>query len=156
MSRFHTPEPLQEAACGTPAGANRHRDLGEPVCDTCTHGLARYRRRLRAATAGGGESVRIDCDDLDFPSQYEMPRVCKTPVGEWARRAACIGKPPHWWFPDTETITPEAAEALTICAACPVRDECLDHALDNNEPHGIWGGASETERRRLRRNRGAA
>lgn len=53
MSRHFTAEPLQEAACGTPSGANRHKDLGEPICESCLRGLARYRRRLRANNRGG-------------------------------------------------------------------------------------------------------
>ncbi len=54
MGRWNDFEPLQEAACGTPAGAARHRDLGEDICPSCKRGLARYRRQLRAATTGGG------------------------------------------------------------------------------------------------------
>ena len=45
--------------------------------------------------------------------------------------------------------------ARAICAGCPVHDECLDHALDVGEPHGIWGGLNELQRRRLRQRRSA-
>jgi WhiB family transcriptional regulator, redox-sensing transcriptional regulator len=38
-----------------------------------------------------------------------------------------------------------------ICMACPVREECLDYALSNDERFGIWGGLSERERRRAKR-----
>jgi len=41
------------------------------------------------------------------------------------------------------------AKAKAICAECPVRAECLDYALDIREPHGIWGGLTEAERRLL-------
>ena len=34
---------------------------------------------------------------------------------------------------------------------CVVKDECLDFALRANQEAGIWGGTSEDERRRLRR-----
>ncbi|MDU4245002.1 MAG: WhiB family transcriptional regulator, partial [Varibaculum cambriense] len=40
------------------------------------------------------------------------------------------------------------------CELCEVRDECLSYALENDERFGIWGGLSERERRRLRRNVG--
>ncbi len=32
---------------------------------------------------------------------------------------------------------------------CIVRQDCLDFALRVHEPHGIWGGLTEAERRRL-------
>jgi WhiB family redox-sensing transcriptional regulator len=41
------------------------------------------------------------------------------------------------------------ARAKSICAECPVRAECLDYALSIREPHGIWGGLTEAERRLL-------
>ncbi|ONK24265.1 hypothetical protein BLX87_06150, partial [Bacillus sp. VT-16-64] len=34
---------------------------------------------------------------------------------------------------------------------CPVSTACLDYALAKDERFGIWGGMSERERRRLRR-----
>ena len=49
---------------------------------------------------------------------------------------------------DTERRARERA-AKRVCAACPVRRECLDFALRLREPFGIWGGLTESERRRL-------
>jgi hypothetical protein len=40
-------------------------------------------------------------------------------------------------------------EAQAICAHCKVKTECLDYALENRIDTGIWGGASERERRRI-------
>lgn len=58
MSRWRDPEPVQEAACGTPAGANRHVDHNEPVCQECKRAAARYRRELRRTDSGGGRDER--------------------------------------------------------------------------------------------------
>jgi WhiB family redox-sensing transcriptional regulator len=44
--------------------------------------------------------------------------------------------------------------ARALCRACPVRQACLDYSLSVQEPHGIWGGLNELERRRLLRQRG--
>ena len=41
------------------------------------------------------------------------------------------------------------ARARAICAQCSVKEDCLSYALDIREPHGIWGGASEAERRQM-------
>ncbi|MGW0366169.1 WhiB family transcriptional regulator [Streptomyces sp. NPDC002990] len=41
------------------------------------------------------------------------------------------------------------AAAKEVCALCPVQPDCLDHALQVQEPYGVWGGLSEAERRRL-------
>ena len=44
-------------------------------------------------------------------------------------------------------------EARSFCRTCPVRTECLAHALDQRIEFGVWGGATERERRALLRSR---
>jgi WhiB family transcriptional regulator, redox-sensing transcriptional regulator len=44
-------------------------------------------------------------------------------------------------------------EARSFCRTCPVRTECLAHALDQRIEFGVWGGATERERRALLRRR---
>jgi WhiB family transcriptional regulator, redox-sensing transcriptional regulator len=62
--------------------------------------------------------------------------------------------PGHLERRDDKRRREEAARAL--CAACPVQVDCLDYALVVQEPHGIWGGLNELERRRLLRRRAEA
>jgi len=67
---------------------------------------------------------------------------------------------PAWWFAglcaqtDPELFFPEKGgsvrEAKAVCAGCPVRAQCLAHALAHGERYGVWGGLSEPERRRLK------
>jgi hypothetical protein len=52
------------------------------------------------------------------------------------------------WFPDKGG---QALTAKAVCAACPVRMACLLHALAEGEEFGIWGGAGEPQRRKLRK-----
>jgi WhiB family redox-sensing transcriptional regulator len=72
----------------------------------------------------------------------------------WESRARCRDVeagcfiPPLREEPDVERRARERA-AKQVCAACPVRQECLDYALRMREPFGIWGGLNEAERRTL-------
>jgi WhiB family redox-sensing transcriptional regulator len=43
--------------------------------------------------------------------------------------------------------------AQRTCSECPVKAPCLEYALDNHVDHGVWGGTSERERRRILRRR---
>ncbi|MGH8988615.1 MAG: WhiB family transcriptional regulator [Acidimicrobiales bacterium] len=36
-----------------------------------------------------------------------------------------------------------------MCASCVVRADCLEYAISIREPHGIWGGLNEVERKQL-------
>ena len=68
----------------------------------------------------------------------------------WRQRAACKGVDPDIFYPTSDE---EAEEAKAICATCPVREACLEYALANRERDGVWGGATERERRRMVRQR---
>src|SRR5262252_3392342 len=71
----------------------------------------------------------------------------------WQRQANCMGVDPDLFFPERGASTREAKE---VCRGCVVREDCLEFALVNGEKFGIWGGMSERERRRLRRQRAQA
>ncbi len=64
----------------------------------------------------------------------------------WQSRGLCRGLPPDIFFPDDRGSSDIAKR---ICAGCPVRAECLEYALAIREPFGVWGGASERDRRRI-------
>lgn len=67
---------------------------------------------------------------------------------EWQEQALCAQTDPEAFFPEKGGST---REAKRICQACPVQDDCLEFALEHDERFGIWGGLSERERRRLKR-----
>ncbi|MDA8283645.1 MAG: WhiB family transcriptional regulator [Actinomycetota bacterium] len=72
----------------------------------------------------------------------------------WQARAACRGPNTLIFFPPSHFERKDdregrEAKAKAICASCAVRRDCLDYALRIREPHGIWGGMNETERRAL-------
>lgn len=66
----------------------------------------------------------------------------------WKEDALCASTDPEAFFPEKGGST---REAKRVCAACDVRVECLEFALDHDERFGIWGGLSERERRRLKK-----
>lgn len=67
-----------------------------------------------------------------------------TDPGDWRDRARCADTDTNM-FPTDGNIRP----ALNLCSLCPVREPCLEYALANRIDHGIWGGKSERERRRI-------
>ncbi|HEX9643636.1 MAG TPA: WhiB family transcriptional regulator [Acidimicrobiia bacterium] len=68
----------------------------------------------------------------------------------WQDLANCRGADPDLFFPERGAST---RTAKGICRECSVRAECLEFAIVSSEKFGIWGGLSERERRRIRRQR---
>ena len=71
----------------------------------------------------------------------------------WQDYANCRGADADLFFPERGAST---RKAKAICNACDVKAECLDFAIVQGEKFGIWGGMSERERRRVRRQRTVA
>ena len=77
------------------------------------------------------------------------------PLGEaWQARAACRGPQAAVFFPPTHAERKDdklarETRAKAICATCVVARECLEYAIRIREPHGIWGGLNEAERKQL-------
>jgi WhiB family redox-sensing transcriptional regulator len=69
---------------------------------------------------------------------------------EWMAQGNCRDKPPSMFFP-SDGVGVEIARR--ICADCPVKTPCLEYALRHGVDHGVWGGTSERERRRIARQR---
>ena len=69
----------------------------------------------------------------------------------WQDEALCAQTDPEAFFPEKGGSTREAKK---VCASCDVKAECLEYALSNDERFGIWGGLSERERRRLKKQAG--
>lgn len=72
------------------------------------------------------------------------------PTDGWQQDAACRDADPEMFFSNDDA---QQEAAMAMCAACPVRTECLEHALSTRESYGIWGGTDEHDRKRLIRRR---
>lgn len=68
----------------------------------------------------------------------------------WQDDAACAESDPELFFSGDDRAD---EQAMALCAVCPVRTSCLRSALAVGEMHGIWGGTTEAERRRMIRSR---
>ena len=143
-----------------PGAAERYRgDAGASLDDAATAFLAAHE-----ALAGGTEGD--EGDPLDPPiSLFQAPAETEerkvwiglpglgdgyADEGElgWQSDALCAQTDPEAFFPEKGGSTRDAKK---VCAACNVRSQCLEYALSNDERFGIWGGLSERERRRLRK-----
>lgn len=80
-------------------------------------------------------------------------RAEREPDGrDWRSSAVCRDIDPELFFPEPSVeplVEKQVAAAKAVCQRCPVRDRCLAHAL-RHLPHGIAGGMTEQERRRIR------
>lgn len=68
----------------------------------------------------------------------------------WMQDGNCKAHPPETFFPSDGV---GVIRAQRICASCPVQSVCLAYALEERIDHGVWGGASERERRRMLKRR---
>ena len=91
-------------------------------------------------------ALTLTSDALDL-------REVTDPRPGWIARASCSGVNPDLFFPERGDTTRYAKE---VCRGCVVREDCLEYAVRHHEKFGIWGGTSERERARIRRNRLAA
>lgn len=98
----------------------------------------------------------MTCDRCGLPSTTHWCPDCRALTGN-RQRVTTILRPASWmalascrgstgWTNHTR-VTPELA---ATCDACPVRQECLDHALANRTLTGVWAGTTSVDRRRIR------
>ena len=74
------------------------------------------------------------------------------PVGDWRDHAACrpqdgAAHAHEDWWPEGAKLSDRNKDAIATCRRCPVRDTCLDWALDHRQDTGIWGGMTEDQRK---------
>ena len=94
--------------------------------------------------------LAADDEVLDYADVAQALRPLFLPSSnlDWMARSRCRQVDPDQFFPERGA---SPRDALAVCRSCPVRWECLQYALDNDEQFGVWGGLSETDRRRVKR-----
>ena len=81
-------------------------------------------------------------------ARHTIAELIGQPPG-WHQQAACRGQGPDAWF---RRGAPNS-HAIATCRPCPVKTECLNDALAVPMSRGIWGGTTERQRNRIRRNK---
>lgn len=92
------------------------------------------------------EKIAMPADYLAVDNSDEYP-------DDWQERGLCAQTDPEIFYPEKGGSTREAKK---ICQGCEIREKCLEYAMQNDERYGIWGGLSERERRKLKKDREAA
>lgn len=72
---------------------------------------------------------------------------------DWRSRGACVTEDPELFFPVGAggPAQRQIAEAISVCRRCVVRETCLDWAVEQSVPDGVYGGMTHTERIAVRR-----
>lgn len=69
---------------------------------------------------------------------------------EWMLRAQCVDMDLNIFFPGPGRLgAADTKKAVAVCERCPVRQACLDYALEHPDMAGVWGGTSHRERVRI-------
>lgn len=122
---------------------------------TAAHGTyARYsNRNTKCRCRDCTEAARLYMHRRRHGPTPNTPATQRLASQHWRESAACKGQPVEWWYPSGPDSTRTKisnrivdAPGIPICRQCPVRLNCLDHAISTNEPDGIWGGLTPTSR----------
>lgn len=98
-------------------------------------------------------------------SRYQLPRFDVNrnlkpthDKWDWQHDGACVGKDTEEFFLEYNergsAKRKKELQAIAICNTCPVKKQCLEHALNTPEIYGVWGGMTEEQRSVLLKKRG--
>ncbi len=145
--------PWGDVAAVACAAHDAGRSMTDAICAEFNVTIPQARGLLHAARHRHGHNIPLAwAPNTAAKTAADLDDTTAGPdePGDWATRAACRGLDPDLFFPERGEPT---REARTVCNQCPVRVDCLNYALDNNERFGMWGGLSERQRRRIRAGR---
>lgn len=82
----------------------------------------------------------------------EVPVIQNHFTADEVDQASCAQSDPDAWYPE-KGRKDSVQIAKRVCKTCPIRERCLEIALETDERYGVWGGLSERERRKLKKGR---
>jgi WhiB family redox-sensing transcriptional regulator len=135
-------------------GAQRNGLVGRLNVEDVYAGLGGWVTRLAADKSKFSGNDRDKADKAigrdPWPHERSVGEIGGLMDTSWMARGKCKELPPGIFFP-SDGVGVDVARK--ICADCPVKSPCLEYALANHIDHGVWGGTSERERRRIARAR---
>lgn len=108
------------------------------------------RSKRAAQRTGKGLSADAIAELNGRPSSLATAPPDPDSDSAWMADGNCRLHPPATFFPSDGVGVDKARK---ICRDCPVMGRCLDYALEERIDHGVWGGCSERERRRILKTR---
>ncbi len=103
----------------------------------------------RRLSSGEPPFARVTPVTIDCTNTQQRPGS-ESLAAEWVTQRNCADTDPNVFFPSDGA---GVIAAQRICRECPVNEPCREYALANNITHGVWGGTSERQRRRILRDR---
>ena len=104
--------------------------------------------RITSRTKSTGDTTTLVADDR--PTELDSAPHDPDSMTAWMAEGNCRLYPPATFFPSDGVGVDRARK---ICRDCPVQERCLEYALEERIDHGVWGGCSERERRRILKRR---
>ncbi|WP_390623379.1 WhiB family transcriptional regulator [Subtercola endophyticus] len=108
-------------------------------------------RPIAGLRSGAPDDWFVDPVILGVPGVRQPATDAEDNQLAWQSDSLCAQTDPEAFFPEKGGST---RDAKRICQSCEVKSQCLEYALQNDERFGIWGGLSERERRKLRKQAG--
>jgi WhiB family redox-sensing transcriptional regulator len=158
-----TPNLSSSSAQTTVAPSDSSLTTSLPSTDTLWQNAAVLFSALSyAETASWSSGNRIITNWLLIDNHQTLPAIYeRANPSAWLDHAKCRGLPGNLFYAEYQHNNSQVQEARSVCrgthpdhpGVCPVIQECLDYAISNGERYGVWGGCSERERRRIKRQR---
>jgi hypothetical protein len=86
---------------------------------------------------------------INQQEEIRKPVILREPM-TWMKRGACKNAPADQFFPEKSSGSTDYKIVIAeYCNVCPVKQSCLNFAIDNFEV-GIWGGTTTRGRAAIR------
>ena len=86
---------------------------------------------------------------------YEMWQELQVAIDEAPEQVPCTSYPDLFFGDDWNSAIADLRAAKNLCKSCPIMLQCATYGLEAEEEHGVWGGLTPLDRKKLRRRHGS-